>query len=175
MTAAQVLCVLAAPLMPVQTETGNPDLTSADPIRQAAAAVQKPYSAAAADDRPDRNSYSLCFRNCNSGKSKFSYDPLFLGNTAQSWRCRYAVRFFVRLYENDAAGLTPSKEFSCKMTENMQVDALPSRQAGFVRCCLYDTRSGLAQGSVCEDHAGIAQILRSRRYNADAEQFNAAD
>ena len=112
--------------MPVQTETGNPDLTSADPIRQAAAAVQKPYSAAAADDRPDRNSYSLCFRNCNSGKSKFSYDPLFLGNTAQSWRCRYAVRFFVRLYENDAAGLTPSKEFSCKMTENMQVDALPS-------------------------------------------------
>ena len=60
-----------------------------------------------------------------------------LGNTAQSWRCRYAVRFFVRLYENDAAGLTPSKEFSCKMTENMQVDALPSRQACFVRCCLY--------------------------------------
>ena len=64
------------------------------------------------------------------------------GNTAQSWRCRYAVRFFVRLYENDAAGLTPSKEFSCKMTENMQVDALPScqpgsgRQACFVRCCL---------------------------------------
>ena len=64
------------------------------------------------------------------------YDFCF-GNTAQSWRSRYAVRFFVRLYENDAAGLTPSKEFSCKMTENMQVDALPSRQAGFVRCCLY--------------------------------------
>ena len=25
------------------------------------------------------------------------------------------------------------------MTENMQVDALPSRQAGFVRCCLYNS------------------------------------
>ena len=33
----------------------------------------------------------------------------------------------------------PSKEFSCKMTENMQVDALPSRQAGFVRCCLSES------------------------------------
>ena len=57
-----------------------------------------------------------------------------IGNTAQSRRCRYAVR----LYRNGAAGLTPGK-----MTENMQADALPScqpgsgRQAGFVRCCLY--------------------------------------
>ena len=34
--------------------------------------------------------------------------------------------FFVRLYENDAAGLTHSKEFSCKMTENMQADAPPA-------------------------------------------------
>ena len=25
------------------------------------------------------------------------------------------------------------------MTENMQVDALPSRQAGFVRCCLSES------------------------------------
>ena len=70
-------------------------------------------------------------------KETHSRVSFLLGNTAQSWRCRYAVRFFVRLYENDAAGLTPSKEFSCKMTENLQVDALPSRQAGFVRCCLY--------------------------------------
>ncbi|MBR3267376.1 MAG: hypothetical protein IKI58_01395, partial [Oscillospiraceae bacterium] len=46
------------------------------------------------------------------------------------------VRFFVRLYRNDAAGLAPSKEFLCKMTEKMQADAPPSRQAGFVRCCL---------------------------------------
>ncbi len=58
-------------------------------------------------------------------------------NTAQSWWCRCAVRFFVRLYRNDAAGLAPSKEFLCKMTEKMQADAPPSRQAGFVRCCLY--------------------------------------
>jgi hypothetical protein len=50
------------------------------------------------------------------------------------------------LYENDAAGLAhvckqtaqfrsaehaPGKEFSCKMTENMQADCVPSRQAGF--------------------------------------------
>ncbi|MBR3630035.1 MAG: hypothetical protein IKN55_06140, partial [Oscillospiraceae bacterium] len=47
-----------------------------------------------------------------------------------------AARFFVRLYRNDAAGLAPSKEFLCKMTEKMQADAPPSRQAGFVRCCL---------------------------------------
>jgi hypothetical protein len=40
------------------------------------------------------------------------------------------------LYRNDAAGLAPSKEFLCKMTEKMQADAPPSRQAGFVRCCL---------------------------------------
>ncbi|MBR3630094.1 MAG: hypothetical protein IKN55_06440, partial [Oscillospiraceae bacterium] len=46
-------------------------------------------------------------------------------------------RFFVRLYRNDAAGLAPSKEFLCKMTEKMQADVPPSRQAGFVRCCLY--------------------------------------
>ena len=62
---------------------------------------------------------------------------LSLGNTAQSWWYRCAVRFFVRLNRNDAAGLTPSKEFLCKMTEKMQADVPPSRQAGFVRCCLY--------------------------------------
>ncbi|MBQ8922968.1 MAG: hypothetical protein IJ060_12590, partial [Oscillospiraceae bacterium] len=45
-----------------------------------------------------------------------------LGNTAQSWWCRCAVRSFVRLYENDAAGLSPSKEFSCKMTKKLQAD-----------------------------------------------------
>ena len=48
----------------------------------------------------------------------------------------WPVRFFVRLYRNDAAGLTPSKEFLCKMTEKMQADVPPSRQAGFVRYCL---------------------------------------
>ena len=58
------------------------------------------------------------------------------GNTAQSWWCRCAARFFVRLYRNDAAGLVPSKEFLCKMTGKMQADVPPSRQAGFVRCCL---------------------------------------
>jgi len=31
----------------------------------------------------------------------------------------------------------PGKEFLCKMTEKMKADAPPSRQAGFVRCCLY--------------------------------------
>ena len=62
---------------------------------------------------------------------------LRLGNTAQSWWCRCAARFFVRLYRNDAAGLAPSKEFLCKMTEKMQADVPSSRQAGFVRCCLY--------------------------------------
>ncbi|HBI85840.1 MAG TPA: hypothetical protein DDX71_06095 [Ruminococcus sp.] len=40
------------------------------------------------------------------------------------------------MYRNDAAGLAPSKEFLCKMTEKMQADAPPSCQAGFVRCCL---------------------------------------
>ncbi|MBQ8920698.1 MAG: hypothetical protein IJ060_00870, partial [Oscillospiraceae bacterium] len=30
----------------------------------------------------------------------------------------------------------PSKEFSCKMTKKLQADVPPSRQAGFVRCCL---------------------------------------
>ena len=69
-------------------------------------------------------------------KISISLDNLHEGNTAQSWWCRCAVRSFVRLYENDAAGLSPSKEFSCKMTEKLQADVPPSRQAGFVRCCL---------------------------------------
>jgi len=41
------------------------------------------------------------------------------------------------LYENDAAGLTPSKEFACNMAENMQADCVPSRQAGFNQWFLY--------------------------------------
>ena len=44
-------------------------------------------------------------------------------------------------FSSDCMKMTPSKEFSCKMTENMQVDALPSRQAGFVRCCLNNSVS----------------------------------
>ena len=58
------------------------------------------------------------------------------GNTAQRLRRRYAVRFFGRLCRNFAGILTYVKKFMCKMPENMQVYALQSRQAVFVRCCL---------------------------------------
>ena len=45
--------------------------------------------------------------------------------------------FFVRLYRNSAGILSYVKGFLCKMTENMSADSVQSRQAGFVRCCLY--------------------------------------
>ncbi len=48
-----------------------------------------------------------------------------VGNTAHSWWCRCAVR----LYRNDAAGLAPSKEFLCRMTEKMQAD-VPGNTCG---------------------------------------------
>ena len=50
-----------------------------------------------------------------------------LGNTAQRLCTDCEVRFFVRLYENDAGILAYSKEFSCKMTENMQARRTQSR------------------------------------------------
>ena len=65
------------------------------------------------------------------------FPAYFLGNTAQRLRRRYAVRFFGRLCRNFAGILTYVKKFMCKMPENMQVYALQSRQAVFVRCCLY--------------------------------------
>jgi hypothetical protein len=50
-----------------------------------------------------------------------------IGNTAQRLLCRYAARFFVRLYRNFAGILSYVKEFLCKMTENIQVDVQQSR------------------------------------------------
>ncbi len=38
--------------------------------------------------------------------------------------------------QSDCTEMMPSKEFLCKMAENLQVDVPPSRQACFVRCCL---------------------------------------
>ena len=61
----------------------------------------------------------------------------FYGNTAQRMCGRCANRFFVRLHRNDAGILAYCKEFLCDMTENASADAAHSRQAGFVRCCLW--------------------------------------
>ena len=51
-------------------------------------------------------------------------------------RCRKICKQMCR--KADFAGiLTYVKEFVCKMPENMQADVPQSRQAVFVRCCLY--------------------------------------
>ena len=49
------------------------------------------------------------------------------------------------------------------MTENMQVDALPSRQAGFVRCCL---KKGAAQNPLLEKESGKRGRVKRGRIRA---------
>ena len=44
--------------------------------------------------------------------------------------------YFVKAIPHRAGGADTQSDFSCKMTENMHVDVLASRQAGLVRCCL---------------------------------------
>ena len=68
-----------------------------------------------------------------------SYCDGFIGNTAQSLCVRCAARFFGRLRRNFAGILSYVKRFLCNMTENQQADCVQSRQAGFVRYCLYYT------------------------------------
>ena len=60
-----------------------------------------------------------------------------IGNTAQRTVRQMCSRFFVRLSKNSAGILTYVKEFLGEMTENLQTDDVLSRQAVFVRCCLY--------------------------------------
>ncbi len=61
----------------------------------------------------------------------------FLGNTAQRTVRQMCSRFFVRSSKNSAGILAYVKGFLGKMTEKMQTDDVLSRQAVFVRCCLY--------------------------------------
>ena len=72
-----------------------------------------------------------------------------LGNTAQRLCQRHAVRFFVSLYRFLAEILPYSKRKMCKMAENMQVDLVQSRQAVFVRCCLYALMPVLTMIRLC--------------------------
>ena len=61
---------------------------------------------------------------------------MILGNTAQRLYVRCVVRFFGRLPRNP---LPYGKGFLGNMTENLHADCVQSRQAGFVRCCLYSS------------------------------------
>ena len=76
-------------------------------------------------------------RFCRSVSFGWMPDALsqFLMVSVQTPRC--ANSFFVRLHRNDAGILAYCKEFLCDMTENSSADAAQSRQAGFVRYCLY--------------------------------------
>ena len=46
----------------------------------------------------------------------------------------FGVTYRVDEIEPKSDDMTPSKEFLCKMAENLQVDVPPSRKACFVRC-----------------------------------------
>ena len=54
--------------------------------------------------------------------------------TPVSIRMPFAVLLLLCRVAADSTA--PGKEFLCKMTEKMQADVPPGRQAGFVRCCL---------------------------------------
>ena len=82
----------------------------------------------------------VCKNGCTLYHNGFSsYCDGFIGNTAQSLCVRCAARFFGRLRRNFAGILSYVKGFLCNMTENQQADCVQSRQAGFVRYCLYFT------------------------------------
>ena len=84
--------------------------------------------------------HMVCKNGCTLYHNGFSsYCDGFIGNTAQSLCVRCAARFFGRLRRNFAGILSYVKRFLCNMTENQQADCVQSRQAGFVRYCLYYT------------------------------------
>ena len=84
-----------------------------------------------------------------------------LGNTAQRLCGRCAVRFFVRLYKNDAGILSYGKEFLCKMTENLQADDVQRRQMAFVRCYLYFRgEQAMYRILVADDEPDVLSLLK---------------
>ena len=71
--------------------------------------------------------------------------------------------FFVRLYRNSAGILSYVKGFLCKMTENMSTDSVQSRQAGFVRCCLYSASPYI--------RIAFSMIAHSRRFFSSSHEI----